>query len=142
MMETRKRITDYIDSLDQLLFHLADQVWVNPLLDRLMLALSAAGRLGSLWLVLLGATVAVGKKTGRSVAFAGLVALAAGFAASDLVKELTMRPRPLLSLPDMRLLVSLPHSSYASPSGHATSAVASASGAILAAKRLLGRWPL
>ena len=52
MMETRKRITDYIDSLDQLLFHLADQVWVNPLLDRLMLALSAAGRLGSLWLVL------------------------------------------------------------------------------------------
>lgn len=141
MMETRKRITDYIDSLDQLLFHLADQVWVNPLLDRLMLALSAAGRLGSLWLVLLGATVAVGKKTGRSVAFAGLVALAAGFAASDLVKELTMRPRPLLSLPDMRLLVSLPHS-YASPSGHATSAVASTSGAILAAKRLLGRWPL
>jgi undecaprenyl-diphosphatase len=111
------------------------------LLDRLMLALSAAGRLGSLWLVLLGATVAVGKKTGRSIAFAGLVALAAGFAASDLVKELTMRPTPLLSLPDMHLLVSLPHS-YASPSGHATSAVASASGAILAAKRLLGRWPL
>lgn len=49
-----------------------------------------------------------------------------------------MRPRPFLSLPDVRLLVSSPHS-YAFPYGHITDAFAAASGAVLAAKRLLGR---
>ncbi len=132
---------DYIGSLDQLLFHLANQVWVNPVLDRLMPALSAAGGLDDIWLVLLGAMAVLGKNAGRKIALSGLVALALGFAASYLVKELTMRPRPFLSLTSVRLLVSAPHS-YALPSGHTTDAFAAASGAVLAARRLLERVPL
>jgi hypothetical protein len=36
----------YIISLDQFLLHLVNGVWVSPVLDRLMPALSAAGNLG------------------------------------------------------------------------------------------------
>lgn len=132
---------DHMSSLDQLLFHFASGVWINSALDRLMPALSIAGKLGTIWLVLLVATAALGKKTGRRIALAGFVALAMGFTASELLKEITMRPRPFLSLPDVRLLVSPPHS-YAFPSDHTTSAFAAASGAALAARRLLGRVPL
>jgi hypothetical protein len=81
------------------------------------------------------------RKDESQIALAGLVALALGSAASDLVKELTTRPRSFLSLPNVRLLVSPPHS-YAFPSGHTTSAFTAASGVVLAGERLLGRVPL
>ena len=110
------------------------------MLDRLMPALSVAGNAGAVWLGLLGALASLGGNTGRRMALAGLVGLAAGFLASDLVKEITMRPRPFAALPDVRLLVPEP-GSYAFPSGHTTSAFAAASGTVLAAKRLLGRVP-
>jgi undecaprenyl-diphosphatase len=130
----------YIIRLDQFLLHLVNEVWTSPALDRLMPALSAAGNLGVVWLSLLGALAILGRKTGRKMALAGLIALAIGFVTSDLVKEITMLPRPFATLPDVRLLVPEP-SSYAFPSGHATSAFAAASGAVLTAKRLLGRVP-
>lgn len=129
-----------IIGLDQLLFHLANAVWVSPVLDFLMPPLSVAGNLGAIWLVLLAALAALGGGPGRKMALAGLAGLVIGFAASELIKEITVRPRPFLSLPDARLLVSAPHS-YAFPSGHATSAFAAASGAVLAAKKMLGRVP-
>lgn len=131
----------HIAGLDQALFHLANGVWVSPILDKTMPALSIAGNLGAIWLVVLGAVAAFGKKTGRRIALAGLVALAIGFASSELLKDLTLRPRPFVALDHARLLVGAPHS-YAFPSGHTTSAFAAASGAAFAAKRLLGRVPL
>lgn len=127
--------------LDVSLFHLMNGSWTIPALDRLMPALSWIGNLGAVWVLLLGSMAAFGKKTGRKIALAGLAALAIGFASSELLKELTMRPRPFLALPDVRLLIPEP-SSYAFPSGHTTSAFAAASGAVLAARRLLGRVPL
>lgn len=130
----------YILGADNILFHLANTVWVNPLLDAVMPVLSWAGNLGVIWLVLLDGIAAFGKKTGRTIALAGLVALALGFVSSEIMKELTMRPRPFLLAPDTRLLVSAPHS-YAFPSGHTTSAFAAAGGAALSAKRLLGKAP-
>lgn len=136
-----KSMIGHIAGLDQLLFHLVNGVWVSPVLDRLMPVLSVGGNLGAIWLALLGALAALGGKTGRKMALAGLVGLAIGFAASELVKELTVRSRPFLSLADARLLVSPPQS-YAFPSGHSTSAFAAASGIAIAAKRLLERVPL
>jgi undecaprenyl-diphosphatase len=130
----------YIFSLDQFLLHLVNGVWTSPALDRLMPALSAAGNIGVLWLGLLGALAILGRKTGRKMALVGLIALAIGFVISDLLKEITMLPRPFTTLPDVRLLVPKP-GSYAFPSGHATSAFAAASGTVLTAKRLLGRVP-
>lgn len=131
---------NYLMGLDGGLFHLTSAVWTNPLLDTLMPALSWAGNLGAVWLVLLGGIAAFGKRTGRRIALAGLVALAIGFASSEVIKEITMRPRPFAVLPDVSLLVGAPHS-YAFPSGHTTSAFAAAGGAALAARRLLGKVP-
>ena len=131
---------NYLIGLDGGLFHLTNAVWTNPPLDALMPALSVAGNLGAIWLVLLGAIAAFGKKTGRRIALAGFLALALGFASSEIIKEITTRPRPFAALPYVNLLVGAPHS-YAFPSGHTTSAFAAAGGAALAARRLLGRVP-
>lgn len=135
-----EKIMNYLMGLDGSLFHLANAVWTNPLMDALMPALSWAGNLGVVWLVVLGGIAVFGKKTGRGMALAGLVALVLGFASSELIKEITMRPRPFLTLLDTRLLVNAPHS-YAFPSGHATSAFAAATGVALSAKRLLDKVP-
>ena len=64
-----------------------------------MIALGAVGELGTIWLLLLGTMVALDEKTGRKVALAGLVALVMGFAFSEFIKELTMRPRPFFPFP-------------------------------------------
>lgn len=135
------QIAGTIAGADQYLFHLANGVYTAHVLDRVMPALSGAGNLGAIWLVLLGALAVFGRKTGRKIALIGLGALAFGFFASEITKEITLRPRPFLSLDEVRLLVSAP-SSYAFPSGHTTSSFAVASGLFLGAKRLLRRTPL
>ena len=114
---------------------------MTPALDYLMPLLSKAGGMGAIWLLLLGVIAAFGKKTGRWISLAGLLALAIGFAGSHLIKDLTLRPRPFLVLPDVRLLVVAPHS-YAFPSGHTTSSFAAATSVMLAARKVLGRVPL
>lgn len=134
-------LIDIVYSLDVHLFRLANDVWVCPLLDHLMPVLSLAGNHGTIWLLLLGAVAAFGKRAGRKVALAGLVALAVGLLCSDLMKELTARPRPFVALEEVRLLVGVPHS-WAFPSDHTTSSFAAATGASLAARRLLGKVPI
>jgi undecaprenyl-diphosphatase len=64
-----------------------------------------------------------------------------GLASSELLKSLMMQPRPFVSLPDVRLLVS-PPSSYSFPAVNATYAFAASSGASLMARRLLGHLPV
>ena len=118
-----------------------NEVWVSPSLDYLMPFLSRIGNLGGIWLVLLGTIAIFGKQADRRVALAGFVALVVGFACSELIKDLTMRPRPFLVLPDVRLLVAAPHS-YAFPSGHTTSSFAAATGVLLAARKILGKVPI
>lgn len=135
------QIAGSVAGADQYVFHLANAVYTAPVLDRVMPALSWAGNLGAIWLALLGALAVFGKKTGRRIALIGLGALALGFFASEIIKEITLRPRPFLSLDEVRLLVATP-SSYAFPSGHTTSSFAVASGLFLGARRLVGRVPL
>lgn len=137
-----ERATIYFtNSLDYSVFHLVNGVWANPLFDRLMPFLSVVGNKGAIWLVLLGVIAVFGNKTGRGIALAGLVALAIGFASSESLKYVTMRPRPFLTLPDVRLLVAAPHS-YAFPSGHTTSSFAVATGVLLAARKVIRKAPL
>ena len=126
---------------DRGLFYLINDAWTAPVLDLLMTALSLAANFAAIWLVLLGAIAVFGGRTGRTVALAGLLALSLGHFASDLLKELTVRPRPLASLPDVQSLVAEP-SSYAFPSGHATSAFSATTGLLLATRGLLPRVPL
>jgi undecaprenyl-diphosphatase len=106
-----------------------------------MLFLGSINDYAVVWLVLLGALAALGGKTGRWAALAGLAALVLGFVSSEVLKSLVMQPRPFVSLPDVRLLIS-PPSSYSFPSVNATYAFAASSGASLTARRLLGRLPI
>lgn len=126
---------------DHFLFHLINGGWINPVLDLCMVFLSRINDYGLVWLVLLGMLAALGGRTGRWAALAGLIALVVGAASSEVLKSLVMQPRPSLSLPDVRLLVS-PPSSYSFPSANAACAFAASSGASLAAWRLLGRVPV
>ena len=140
-MDGATTMPSYLMGLDGTLFHLTNAVWTSPPLDALMPALSWAGNLGAVWIVLLGAIAAFGKKTGREVALTGLVSRVVGFAASEVIKEITARPRPFSVLPDIGLLIGAPDS-YAFPSGHATSAFAAAGGAAFTARRLIGKVPV
>lgn len=131
----------HLATIDRSTFDLINGVWTNPLLDRTMPRFSLIGNLGAVWIALLGAMAALGKRMGRRIAFAGLAALVIGFVSSEDIKEITTRRKPFAVLEQARLLVGSPHS-YAFPSGHATSTFAAASGTVLAAKRLLKRVPL
>jgi undecaprenyl-diphosphatase len=126
--------------LNRFLFRLVNDVWTNPTLDPCMLFLGRINDYGLVWLVLLGALGALGGKTGRWAALAGLVALVVGLASSEVLKSIVMQPRPFVSLPGVRLLIS-PPSSYSFPSVNATYAFAASSGASLMVRRLLGRLP-
>ena len=126
---------------DQALFQSINGAWTAPALDWLMTTLSRAGNSGAVWLALLGVIAVFGKQKGRAVALAGLFALVLRHVASEVLKELTVRPRPLASVLDARLLVPMP-SSYAFPSGHATSAFSAATGVVLVARWSLKRVPL
>ena len=127
--------------LNRFLFRLVNDAWTSPALDPCLIFLGRINDYGVVWLVLLGALAALGGKTGRWAALAGLAALVVGLASSEVLKSLVMQPRPFLSLPDVRLLVS-PPSSYSFPSVNATYAFAASSGASLTARRLLGRLPV
>jgi undecaprenyl-diphosphatase len=127
--------------LNRFLFHLVNEVGTSPALDPCMIFLGSINDYGVIWLVLLGVLAALSGKTGRCAALAGLAALMAGLACSELLKSIVMQPRPFVSLPDVRLLIS-PPSSYSFPSVNATYAFAASSGASLTARRLLGRLPV
>lgn len=127
--------------LNRFLFRLVNDVWTSPALDPFMILLGSINEYGIVWLGLLGALAALGGRAGRWAALAGLVALVVGLASSEVLKSIVMQPRPFVSLPDVRLLVS-PPSSYSFPSVNATYAFAASSGASLMARRLLGRLPV
>jgi undecaprenyl-diphosphatase len=127
--------------LNRFLFHLINDTWTSPVLDPCMLFLGRVNDYGVVWLVLLGALAALGGRVGRWAALAGLVAVVVGLASSEVLKSIVMQPRPFVSLPDVRLLIS-PPSSYSFPSVNATYAFAASSGASLMARRLLGRLPV
>jgi undecaprenyl-diphosphatase len=130
-----------VSDLNRFLFRLVNDAWTIPALDPCLIFLGRINDYGVVWLVLLGALAALGGKTGRWAALAGLAALVAGLASAEVLKSLVMQPRPFLSLPDVRLLVS-PPSSYSFPSVNVTYAFAASSGAALTARRLLDRLPV
>jgi undecaprenyl-diphosphatase len=130
-----------MSDLNHSLYHLINGVWISPVLDPCMIFLSRANDYGAVWLVLLGALAALGGRTGRWAALAGLVALTVGFVSSEALKDLVMQPRPFTSLPEARLLVS-PPGSYSFPSANVAYAFAASIASSLAARHLVGRVPL
>ncbi|MEE8722019.1 MAG: phosphatase PAP2 family protein [Eggerthellaceae bacterium] len=111
------------------------QVLRTPLLDQLMVAVSTAGNLGAIWVVL-GCCLAATKRY-RRVGIAVIVAVGlAGVATELVIKPLVMRPRPCEVNTAVTLLVSMPHGS-SFPSGHTCAAFA-ACGALLFGRRSAG----
>jgi undecaprenyl-diphosphatase len=127
--------------LNRFLFRLVNDAWTIPALDPCLIFLGRINDYGVVWLVLLGALAALGGKTDRWAALAGLAAMVMGLAFSEVLKSIVMQPRPFVSLTDVRLLVS-PPGSYSFPSVNATYAFAAFSGTSLTARRLLGRLPV
>ena len=60
--------------VNRFLFHLVNYDWTSPALDPCMIFLGRINDYGVVWLVLLGALAALGGKTGRWAALAGLTA--------------------------------------------------------------------
>ena len=81
-------LMNHITRIDQMLFCLVNGTWTNPLLDRAMPTFSWIGNLGAVWIALLGAMAAFGKKTGSRIALAGFAAFALGFVSSELTTDL------------------------------------------------------
>ena len=127
--------------LNRFLFRLVNDAWTSPVLDSCMVFFGSINDYGVVWLVLLGALAALGGKTGRRAALAGLAAMVVGLASSEVLKSIVMQPRPFVSLSAVRLLVS-PPGSYSFPSVNATYAFAAFSGASLMIRHLLGRLPV
>jgi undecaprenyl-diphosphatase len=127
--------------INYFLFRFINGTLTHPVLDICAVFLSLINAYGLVWLVLLGVLAAFGGTTGRRAALSGLIALVVGVVSSEVLKNLVMQPRPFLALPDVRLLVVGPPSSYSFPSVNVAYAFAASSGASLATRRLLGRIP-
>ena len=88
----------------------------NPVLDRVMVALTTFGNRGAFFL-LLGICLCIPKKT-RRMGTAVLLSLAAGFLIGNLfLKNVMMRARPCWQHPWVSLLIQIPED-YSFPSGH------------------------
>ncbi|ADL50280.1 phosphatase PAP2 family protein [Clostridium cellulovorans] len=92
----------------------------SAVMDKLMIAISALGNVGIIWIVI-GILLAISKKY-RKIGLVMLSALLLGALLGEgLLKNLVQRPRPS----GFELIVKKP-SSYSFPSGHTTAAFASA----------------
>ena len=92
----------------------------NPVLDWLMPRVSELGSGGFVWLFAAFGLALFGKGNGRKMAFLGMLALLiAWFFGNELLKSWFARPRPFLTLADVRLLVDKP-GDFSFPSGHTT----------------------
>lgn len=98
----------------------------NPFLDWLMPKISELGSGGLIWLFVAFGLAVFGKGRGRKMAFLGMVALLiAWFVGNEVLKSWVARPRPFVTLSDVRLLVNRP-SDFSFPSGHTTTSFAPA----------------
>lgn len=105
-------------------FLLALQQLHNPILDRVMVAITSLGNAG--WLFILIGIVLLCKKNTRKQGGHILLALIISVIFCNVfLKDLVARPRPCWLMPEIELLIKIP-SDYSFPSGHTSAAVAAA----------------
>src|SRR5579862_1073651 len=100
-----------------------------------MVALSVAGRGGTVWLVIGAVLTAIRKLTWQRLAQLGVALLVATITVNVIVKPLVDRHRPFTSIPAVTVIDERPHDA-SFPSGHAGNAFAAA--VVLA--RALPQW--
>jgi undecaprenyl-diphosphatase len=95
------------------------------MLDSLMLALTAIGRGGAIWLVIAIGGVLVRRARAMAMWQVGLALLLSLLVTDGILKPLVHEPRPFQANPHARVLGARP-SGYSFPSGHASSSFAAA----------------
>jgi undecaprenyl-diphosphatase len=110
-----------------------------PALDWVMLALTAIGRAGSIWL-LLGVLLAFKRPvTAAGVLQMALAILIAGQLTDRVLKPAVGRVRPFVAVMDVRVVGDRP-GTYSFPSGHAATAFAGAYGLSRIWRRMRPAW--
>lgn len=133
---------DGLGQADAVLFRWINQVLIHPGLDVVMPWLSGNRLFFPALLAGLALLVWRGGARGRVCVVLLALALAAGNAAVDLLKDALARPRPFVDLPEARLLLGR-GSSFSLPSGHATNwFVALAVAGWFYPRSRWGLWPL
>jgi undecaprenyl-diphosphatase len=114
----------FIQSIDNIILLFIQDHLRGGLVNAVMLFFSALGTAGLIWIAA-GIAMLITKKY-RRTGILLLVYLAVTWVLNDLViKNLVQRPRPYLSLPELRVLVPL-RSDFSFPSGHASTSFACA----------------
>ena len=96
----------------------------NPVLDKIMIFITSLGDKGMIWIL---ATVLLKKKKKtRKAGMVSAVALLGSLLFNNmLIKNIVQRPRPYVTLEDLRIIIPRP-SEYSFPSGHSSSSFAAA----------------
>lgn len=102
--------------LDLELFHFINRTCVNPFFDFIMPLVSEAGS-GELLFAASVAMILLGKKDIRKAGILLLAGMSLTYYLTTLIKDFTARPRPFMTLADVRCLADTGGFSF--PSGHA-----------------------
>lgn len=89
----------------------------SPIMDKLMVFFTTLGDNGNVWIIIC-ALLLISKKT-RYISMIALVALLFGNISTYFLKNILLRPRPFINIPNLELLVK-PPTTYSMPSLHTT----------------------
>lgn len=115
---------NYIQLLDEKIIFGIKNFTGNPIIDNIMISATKLGDNGFIWIItgFIFVLIPRTRKTG-AILFSVLFL---NFLLNDIyLKNLIARPRPFVSFPQLQLMIAAP-SSFSFPSGHASSAFASA----------------
>jgi len=118
-----ERVISFFYNLDLQCFNWVNHALHNSVLDVIMPMLSNAGTAGLIWVILSMILLVTGRPGTKKAALLMLVALAASYLTGECLKHIFQRPRPFITVPDVKLLVQPPHS-FSFPSEHAANAFA------------------
>ena len=96
----------------------------NPVLDKIMIFITSLGDKGMSW-ILATVLLLIPKKTRKAGMVSAVALLGSLLFNNMLIKNIVQRPRPYVTLEDLRIIIPRP-SEYSFPSGHSSSSFAAA----------------
>ena len=96
----------------------------NPVLHKIMIFITSLGDKGMIW-ILATVLLLIPKKTRKAGMVSAVALLGSLLFNNMLIKNIVQRPRPYVTLEDLRIIIPRP-SEYSFPSGHSSSSFAAA----------------
>ena len=96
----------------------------NPVLDKIQIFITSLGDKGMIW-ILATVLLLIPKKTRKAGMVSAVALLGSLLFNNMLIKNIVQRPRPYVTLEDLRIIIPRP-SEYSFPSGHSSSSFAAA----------------